>query len=150
MRHHHLSNHKHQVIHADTRPLPPPSTKPHRSVSPFPQLNAHFPRTLQEEPHEIALLQSHLSPRHILRLEKHKRQNKLRAPHSFINSQILLPQRLFQQSFLRERGFRLRFRLHCDGAGGFEALFHNRGGLVFVVLSCRCRRCASGVRFCRR
>jgi hypothetical protein len=59
----------------------------------------------------------------------------------------LLPQRLFQQSFFRERGFCLRFGLHGDGAGGFEALFHDCGwfgGFVFVVLGCRC---ASGARF---
>ena len=138
MRHHHLPNHKHQVVHANARPLSPPSTKPHRSITPFSQLNADLPRALKEQPHKIALLQPHLPSCHIFRLEKHKRQNKLGAAHSLIRSQVLLAQRLFQQSFLGERRFRLRFRLHCDGAGGFEALFHDRGrlggGLVFIVL----------------
>ena len=145
MRHHYLPNHKHQIVHPNPRPLPPSPSQPHRPIPPLSQFNSHFPRALKKQPHKIALLQAHFSPGHILRLEKHKRQYEFRAAHSLVRRQVLLPQHLFQQCFFRERGFCLRFGLHSDGAGGFEALFHERG-VVFVGLRC-CRGVSSGERF---
>ena len=56
MRHHHLSNHHHQIVHTNSRPLSPSTPHACGALSNLAQLNSDFPRSLQEQPQEIALL----------------------------------------------------------------------------------------------
>lgn len=52
MRNDNLPPNHHQIIHPHPRPLPPRTLIPAR----HPQLRAHLPAPVQEQPHEIALL----------------------------------------------------------------------------------------------
>lgn len=144
MRHHHFPNHHHQIIHANPSPLPPPTSHTRRALSPLAQLNPDLPRTLQEKPQEIALLQPHLPSSQHFRFKEDERQYELSVAHRFICCEVLFPERLLQRGFPSESRFGLRFGLYSNRARRFQTLLDERrcGTAVFFIFL-RCGRCQS-------